>query len=370
MNLKPSLFKAGKNEKLKVKSFEATLHSSLLILNSKGSVLIWVIWAITILSIFTVSVNKQVTAELVFGRWLMDKTLTRGFAKAGIERALYELEQDKLQIFDGLNENWAANPEAFKQVPMGSGDYSVVCDPEQGYDMSVKDKFRYGVCDEAARLNLNTATEDMVRNLLTAVFPEMEDKIKTDIAQSLIDWRDPDDAKLSNGAEENEYASLKVPYQIRNGPLESVEEFLMVRGVTPEIYNGVRPYVTVYTDGKINFNTAPLKVLQALGLNPELAERVAEYRKGGDGQEGTEDDQIFMDAGSITASFSASEEFSSEDFAQTVNAISAGLVGIRSNVFRIYSIGRLIRGSRSVDELITCVARRDGKMLYWKEGRS
>lgn len=341
-------------------------------MNKRGSVLIWVIWSVTMLAIFSLAINRQVSAELVFGRWLMDHTLTRGFAKAGVERALYELQSDKLETFDALNENWAANHSAFKKVKLGDGEYSVVCDPDQGYD-ETKPGLRYGVCDEAAKLNLNTATEMMLKDFLKAFFgdSELDETKRTGIAQAIIDWRDEDDARMSQGAEDNEYKSQRHPYEPRNGKLESVEELLMVRGITPEIYNAIKSYVTVYTpDGRINFNTAPVQVLQALGLNADLAERIVDFRSGPDLTPGTLDDIVFQDLGNITASFSAASSFSSEEFAQVTNAISAGAVSVNSKTFRIYSIGRLIRGSRTSDELITCVIQRDGKILYWKEGRT
>lgn len=358
------------SEELRVKSSKnPNLHSALYTLNSRGSVLIWVIWSLVLLAIFTVAINRQVTVQLTFGRWLMDHVLTRGLAKAGIQRVLYELKTEKIQTFDAGNENWSANPDAFRKVKVGNGEYSVICNSEQGPE-ELETGFRYGACDESARLNLNMATEDMLKNLLKAVDPNGEEKVRTEIAQAIIDWRDEDDSKQTQGAENNEYKSLRQPYEVRNGPLQSVEELLMIRGVTPEIYKMIRPYVTVYTEGPVNFNTAPVKVLQALGLNEALAERIAEYRLGGDGKEGTKDDEVFQEPASITSTFSVGESFSSEEYAQLSNAIGAGTITVRSNVFRIYSIGRLIRGSRTLDDLITCVVRRDGQILYWKEGRT
>lgn len=335
----------------------------------RGSILIGVIWALALLAIFTVAVNRQVTAELIFGRWLMDHALTRGLAKAGIERALYELQADQFEAFDAVNETWGSYEKVFKQMKLGSGDFSVVCNAEQGYEEAVEG-FRYGLCDEAARLNLNTAGVDTLKIFFAALLPDIEEKDRTAMVEALIDWRDADDARLPNGAEDEEYHSLPTPYEPRNGNMESVEELLMIRGFTPEIYKTMQPYVTVYTDGKVNFNTASEKVLQALGLSEALAGRMAAYRLGEDLTVGTKDDAVFQDPGSITASFSVAGSFSSEEYAQIANAISADLVTVRSDVFRIYGIGRLIRGSRTPDELITCVMRRDGKVLYWKEGRT
>ncbi|MEW6778256.1 MAG: hypothetical protein AB1405_18305, partial [Bdellovibrionota bacterium] len=48
------------------------------------------------------------------------------------------------------------------------------------------------------------------------------------------------------GAENNDYALLDEPYQARNGPMESVGELRLVKGMTTEIYRKIAPYLTVY----------------------------------------------------------------------------------------------------------------------------
>jgi len=55
---------------------------------------------------------------------------------------------------------------------------------------------------------------------------------------SILDWRDPDDLYRMNGAEPDYYQSLKEPYRCKNGNLDSIEELLLVRGVTPELFYG------------------------------------------------------------------------------------------------------------------------------------
>ncbi len=87
---------------------------------------------------------------------------------------------------------------------------------------------------------------------------------KPDIVDALIDWLDPDDIVFgSAGAEEAYYKGLG--YHCKNGPLDSLDELLLVRGFDKELVDdrGLRGYLTAApTDGKINVNTAPLEVLQ------------------------------------------------------------------------------------------------------------
>lgn len=98
---------------------------------------------------------------------------------------------------------------------------------------------RYGFCDESARLNLNSLImadqqiEGSGRRLLMAL-PGMTEEI----ADSILDFLDSDDDPREFGCESEYYTTLDPPYAARNGPLETVEELLLVRGVTPELLFG------------------------------------------------------------------------------------------------------------------------------------
>jgi len=98
---------------------------------------------------------------------------------------------------------------------------------------------RFGLEDESARLNLMTLLEaensspDAARQILLQL-PNMRE----DTAAAILDWIDSDDQQREGGAEIDYYADLDPPYAPRNGPLETVEELLLVRGVTPALLFG------------------------------------------------------------------------------------------------------------------------------------
>src|SRR5262249_7088302 len=59
-----------------------------------------------------------------------------------------------------------------------------------------------------------------------------------DIANAILDWLDSDSTPRTSGAENDFYATQSPPYQCKNGPLDSLEELLLVKGVTPQLLFG------------------------------------------------------------------------------------------------------------------------------------
>ena len=76
-------------------------------------------------------------------------------------------------------------------------------------------------------------TETIAVTLLMTL-PGMDDSI----ADAILDWIDEDTEPRPFGCEDEYYASLPSPYTAANGPLQSVEELLLVRGVTPQLMFG------------------------------------------------------------------------------------------------------------------------------------
>lgn len=79
----------------------------------------------------------------------------------------------------------------------------------------------FGLMDEAAKLNLNTATAEMLQQL-PGMTPEF--------AAAIVDWRDADSEPGPGGAEDEIYLRLSPAYRCKNAPFESVEELRLVHG--------------------------------------------------------------------------------------------------------------------------------------------
>lgn len=122
----------------------------------------------------------------------------------------------------------------------------------------------------------------------------MEERQADEIIDALVDWLDTDEVESDFGAEDSYYQSLDPSYQAANGPITSIEELLLVKGIDRELLlgsderPGLADFITVHgNDGKININTAPSQLLQALHplLTEDLALTLEEYR----GQEANRD---------------------------------------------------------------------------------
>jgi len=88
----------------------------------------------------------------------------------------------------------------------------------------------YGLVDECGKVNINTATRDVLMAL-----PGVTDEI----ADAIIDWRDTDNDPGLRGAESPTYEALpEHPYTCKNERFESVDELLLVHGMTSAILYG------------------------------------------------------------------------------------------------------------------------------------
>jgi general secretion pathway protein K len=115
------------------------------------------------------------------------------------------------------------------------------------------------------------------------------------LAPALVDWLDPDDqpthfdfvSRDNRGAERNYYMRQKPAYSCSNAPLSFVEQLLWVKGMSREAYHGnqtmpgLKEFLTVYGNGKVDINTADPLVLQSLSsaIDPVIAQRIVKQRQ-------------------------------------------------------------------------------------------
>ncbi len=111
------------------------------------------------------------------------------------------------------------------------------------------------------------------------------------LTEAISDFIDGDEQRRLEGAEAEAYRNATPSYLPANQPLASVSELRSVQGMTPELYQALAPYVTVWPQegGKINLLTAPLPIIRSLnidGLQEPLSamdgQRLIELRAAGD----------------------------------------------------------------------------------------
>jgi len=330
-------------------------------LNRNGTILMASLWILAILSILAVGIGFRVSLELRLSRDNMDRLKALYLAKAGVVKAQERLFKDTSNydsIYEcgiTLSSEEKSDPGEFNavfSVSLGDGSFSV------GY--SENGKSYIGMSDEERKININKidiANKKILENILINSAKErpLSGPEASEIAASIIDWRDEDEEFLDGGAEKDYYQSLEFPYDCKNGDFSAIEELLLVKGMTREIFNDLKDYVTVNGDGKVNMNTASNEVMHAVAgaipLIEDTINAIIVFRNGTDGILSTQDDGIF-DSGNMTTILSLPGiGLTPGEITKVTNSFTT-----TSNYFRIESRGVVERAK--MKKRIICVAKR------------
>ncbi len=307
------------------------------ITNTSGSVLIVTLWILAILAVYSVSLGRRSHQELSLVKRSLDQLKARYLAWGGVVYSIAQITRDSqdeeqkskddlYRCAVALKDN-ETPAEIFAPVRLSDGYFEVgyltpefssgsaspeFTSPAASFGQDAGEAPAHpGFSDEDRKINLNAlnaANSPIFRELLLLLGA---DSYTADvIAAASVDWHDADsEVSLGNLGEEGRvYESLKRPYKCKNRPFDQVEELLLVKGMTPELFARVREFVTVFPkDGAqflINGSTASPLVLRSLarsvtGLptNTDLADadslvrKLVVFRAGPDGREATADDR-------------------------------------------------------------------------------
>jgi general secretion pathway protein K len=240
----------------------------------KGIALLMVLWVLAILTVivfsFAYMTRAETQAAITFKGWTTKKFL----AEAGIERGIMEIFYRAQNLggvpLEGL-EVWQIDGTPYT-VDTGSG------------------RFVVSIVDESGKININTLTDSsgiILKDLLMNTGVQEEDA--DTIVDSVLDWKDKTGGDLHrlHGAGDDYYMSLPTPYKPRHDNFETLEELLLVKGVTPDILygdgkrKGIIDFLTVHSGTRaINLMAAPREVLAAIpGLEADDVEQIISLRE-------------------------------------------------------------------------------------------
>jgi len=257
---------------------------------NKGVALLMVLWVLILLMVIASEFAYSMRTGTNITRNFKETTQAYYIAVAGLHRCIREIvwqaNQPKTRIsvkdYESADDimAWRTNTD-IPAVSFGEGSYKIKIDNESG------------------KININHAGRGLLRVMLNAF--ELDDREKDVIVDSILDWRDPDHNHRINGAEDDYYLSLQSAYECKDGDFDTVNELLLVRGVTHEIvYNGIEIFAKLVGGDEIKKNKSKTKrnffnynVLNINAMTPrlwrifpevtdELVAEIVEYRKTGD----------------------------------------------------------------------------------------
>jgi len=244
----------------------------------RGVALVLVLWIFIFLSVVAFEFSAAMREEAAAAQRFDDETQGYYLAVAGFERGLYE--------FLTQQGNPTTSPQGAQKADLFDGHWL-----EQDLGAG---RFRVRLVDESGKININRVGEDTLRRVFTNLGIT---NVRRDIlVDSIMDWRDPDDLHRVNGAENDYYATLTPSYSAKNGPFDTVEDLLWIRGMTNELFFGatrsadpqtqqperiaLRDIFTVDSPiDRVNLRTASPEVLHALmGIPLEKCRAFVEER--------------------------------------------------------------------------------------------
>ena len=258
-------------------SFAGKRENASVPFSSRGSALLAVLWLSAALAAIAFSLSSTVRGETERTSTEVDGLRSYYLAAGAIDRASLELL-------------WSVNTPDQRRIPQGS--------------TAVNYNFPSGVArveiiPEASKLDVNKVLPEELYRLVVAL--GVEPRRAQEITLGIVDWRTP--LAQGAGAIDGYYLSLTPSFRARHASIEEIEELLLVKGVTPDIFYGT--YVPVPdaelgggprlapragladclsvfgSTREVDANTAAPAVLAAVGLAPFAVQALVERRRSG-----------------------------------------------------------------------------------------
>jgi general secretion pathway protein K len=240
--------------------------------SEKGIALLMVLWVLTILMVIVLSFSfmarTETLATLAFKEKMEMKFLGEAGIQRGIEEILYMKQNAQLAQFEG-SEIWKTDGTPYSGS-LGEGRYAV------------------RITDDSGKIDINTLNDTSGIILKTLLINMgVEDENADTIVDSILDWKDADDLIRLHGAESDYYMSLPNPYKAKNANFDTLEELVLVKGMSYNIFfgsegkKGLVDFITINSKmNTINANSAPKEVLMAVpGITPEIADAIISSRQ-------------------------------------------------------------------------------------------
>jgi len=251
-----------------------------------GVALIMVLWVIAILSVVVLEFSFGMRTEANLAKNFKEEASLYALADGGLQRAIVELIykhdsriQQKRKVMK------------IEEIPPGKEEWRT--DGRPNTISSSMGKCEVRILGEDGKININTVSDTLLRKIIGNM--GFVGEARDVVVDSILDWRDPDDFYRLNGAENDYYQSLPNPYECKNGNLDTIEELLLIKGVTRDLFHGKRKQeedgksekiglkaiFSIYASGEqVDINSASSLVMRMVwGIPKDVAQRLVKARE-------------------------------------------------------------------------------------------
>lgn len=264
---------------------------------NRGVALVIVLWALTVIAVIAANFTTANRDGLFLARNTVERAKAEALADAGFYRAVLAVVSQEAEPQAGEDAAAGQLDDLASSLQSVRASFGSTQDADQGeeqfgelgpptwrtngkiYEWPLAEgSVLISIQDEAGKIDLNAATEDLLLQLFSAI--EMPNQDPAEMVDRLIDYRDTDQERRPLGAEDIDYRRADLGYGAKDRPFERTDELRRVLGVTLEMFAQIRPLVTVHSGQRgVDPDVAPagvLGVLSAMTDQPEAPDRAAE----------------------------------------------------------------------------------------------
>ncbi len=371
---------------------------------SGGYILIVVLMIITLLITMSTEFLMVAQTNINYISKFSEKLKASMIAEAGINLSTFILKADEM----GLGQSILTGKSVSKDIDCYYDIWAIDFPEFPLEDGTLKIK----IDDQNSKINLSVLANEFVDEtpyygITQRFFLNME--LPMDFADSIKDWVDIDDSRSSYGAESSDYyLNLENPYKAKNAAMDSIDELLMIKDMTPEIYYGLektslQPYENLVNDnkGSTEIDMSMFKDLTQgnifeklkeeketveFDIGKEKSKKLSDYfRVNGDRENFISDlNKININTASYRVLSALTENITDDIVTEIIRRrlqkpyknvdeisdlieddnVRKNLLSVKSYIFKISSIGTINKTSVK----ITAIYYRDRKkFLYWGE---
>lgn len=321
-------------------------------INSRGSVAILALWVVVLLAFLAVSLGGNMRQKItVFERLQLRQEISEA-AESTVKKLIADIQSSDASTNDTATGNEWYHGHVGKTQSFGVGRASA----------------EFVIQDENDKINLNKASPVQLASLFRLA-AHLEAEKADFLANAVVDFRDADDfvtADLNGGGSEGgSYRQAGLGHVPKNRDFEFIEELLLVKGMSKDIYNFVQNYITIYGSGRVNINTCDGEALLALDLPAKLADKIIGTRHGPDQKEGTVDDFVFKNTPQIAQDVAQFYELSEDEKESLRRSAVRNEFCVSSEFFKISGRVR-IHEPRAEGRFVCVYGAKDG-IKYWAQ---
>lgn len=199
----------------------------------EGSALIIVLSVAVVLALIVANFSADMNAELKAAGSNFEEAVNAQLSRSALALARLELGRSGAQLY--------ANGHGDAYLISGTEDYETAIEELQvlreGYELG-RGLLSYQLVHKPSALDPNELGQNNWHRLFEIACDLDEGTERSELVDRIIDWMDADSNTRANGMEEDDYQALDTPRHVKNGSLDSMEELMLVYGISPALFYG------------------------------------------------------------------------------------------------------------------------------------